>query len=107
MKTVTTSQAIQILTKGLGLESLAHSTFSNYCKLELVSGKVSPTRNKRESFMWLESDILKSINKIKDYKNQKVIDLARKNKNKTKISRDSVKDEEPANYAKAFLLFNK
>lgn len=107
MKTVTTSQAIKILAKGLGLETMAPSTFTNYCNRNLISGKVSPKRENREQFMWLKSDIIKSIKKIQKYKNQQIIDLDRKYKNKTKISRDSVKDKQPDNYEKAVSLFNK
>lgn len=106
MKTVTTKQAIQILIKGLDLESLAPSTFTKYCKRDLVIGKVSQKREYGEPLMWIKSDIIKSINKIQKYKNQRVIYLEHKYKNKTKMPKEILRDKEPDNYAKAFNLFN-
>lgn len=104
---VNTKQAIKILAKGLGLESLSNSAFTSYCAAGLVPEKINPNVGPKEAFLFQESDIILAIDNIKKHKAKRKFDLIIQNRAKTRRARENAECKEPKNYTNAFSLFNK
>jgi len=107
MKVVTTVEAIEIIVKGLGIKGLARSTFTVYYNDKLVTGRLPEDRGQRKQFAYYESEIIKSIERIREYRAKKVRDKIEQGKAKTRRAKDNIECKEPTTYATAFNLFNR
>ena len=98
---VKTKEAIKIITKGLGIKSLARSTFQSYCGKGLIQGRLNTKLGRREQFSWNKSDIISSIERIREYRLS--VKGAQAESGKAKQQRK----KKPAEYDLAMSIFNK
>ena len=104
---ITTSEAREVLRKGLNLNSIAQSTFSSWGKKKLILGKVDAKLGCREQALWNEREVMESVERVKTHKLEAIERQKAQAKAKTQRAKENMKCKEPKGYTQAFSLFNK